>query len=98
MISICYGPDDEREIILILADENLEIEEEDSDEDILSEFFNSSDNEDDTLETAYIQVSSARYLNCGSAVSQASERINWLLHQLDDYQFKQEVRMTRDLW
>jgi hypothetical protein len=51
--------------------------------------------EDDFLTTLYSQVASARYLDRGSAVPRAPDRIQWLLTQLDERRFKQEARMSK---
>ena len=77
----------------LLVDNDPDNCEEGDEEDFLCEAF--EDSEDDLLEQVYVQVASSRYLNRGSTIARAPQRLDWLLNELDDYRFKQEVRMTR---
>ena len=43
----------------------------------------------------YVQVQLQRYLEPRGHVARASDHLDWLLYELDDKRFKQEVRMTR---
>ena len=51
--------------------------------------------DDDDLWRLYTQVQSNRYLEPREHVARAPERLNWLLLELDDKRFKQEVRVTK---
>lgn len=52
--------------------------------------------DDDTFEQVYLEVASTRYLERGLGVARPSDRLKWLLSELDDFRFKQEVRMPRE--
>src|SRR5262249_32612653 len=54
-----------------------------------------SDNDDDMVWDTYVRVQCQRYLEPRSRVARPPDRLDWLLYELDDRQFKQEVRMSR---
>lgn len=43
----------------------------------------------------YVQVQCQRYLEPRNQIVRAPDRLEWLLYELDDKRFKQEVRMSR---
>jgi hypothetical protein len=61
-----------------------------------------SENEDPSSEIgrnmiweAYVQIQSHRYLEQRGHVSLAPDCLDWLLYELDDKRFKQEIRMSK---
>ena len=52
--------------------------------------------ESEAIEEELCHVLSSRYLDLRVQVPRAPDRIHWLLFELDDARFKQEVRMYRD--
>src|SRR5271155_4971633 len=53
------------------------------------------DDSDDDIWALYAQVLSNRYLESREGVARAPERLDWLLYNLDNGRFRQEVRITR---
>src|SRR3954447_10770975 len=52
--------------------------------------------DDDDIWQLYVQVQCNRYLEPREHVPRAPQRLEWLLFQLDERRFKQEVRITKD--
>ena len=50
----------------------------------------------EAIEGELLEVPSSRYLSPRVQVPRAPHRIHWLLFELDDDRFKQELRMSRD--
>ena len=53
-------------------------------------------NEYESIEEKLCEVLANRYLNPRTRVARAPNRIEWLLVELDDDRFKQELRMHRE--
>jgi len=52
----------------------------------------------DCLILLYVAVTSERYLSIRNPVPRAPDRLEWLLHSLDDRRFKQEARMSKNFF
>ena len=59
------------------------------------------DNDEDFFDCSillYVAITSERYLTIRNPVPRAPDRLEWLLHSLDDRRFKQEARMSRNFF
>jgi hypothetical protein len=53
------------------------------------------DDDDDNLQILYEQIQCNRYLELREHIARAPDHLDWLLFQLDEKRFKQEIRITR---
>src|SRR5205807_8095412 len=79
LIEQATGADSDVEMreMRLLVDNDPDNCEDSDEEDLLCEAFEDSD--DDLLEQVYVQVASFRYLNRGSTITRAPQRLDWLL-------------------
>lgn len=87
----------ERQSLIHDIEQQLVLEEllsSSSDEEPSSDFLHDEDENDD-IEMVYMLLQCNRYLQPRESVSRASNRLKWLLRQLDETRFKQEIRVTR---